>query len=65
MITGLRAHDNNYGTTVLQLFLDAVAVHGLPSRCRGEHGWENILVAEFMEGPEGRGPNRASYIFGK
>jgi hypothetical protein len=45
--------------------MDAAAVHGVPSRVRGDHGWENILVAEWMEGPNGPGPNRGSYIWGK
>ncbi|KAK7012546.1 hypothetical protein R3P38DRAFT_2550320, partial [Favolaschia claudopus] len=43
LITGLRASDNNHGSTVLMLFLDAAALYGAPSRMRGDHGVENIV----------------------
>jgi hypothetical protein len=48
LITGLRASDNNLASTVLDLFLNAVAVYGVPSRLRGDHGVENLLVAAWM-----------------
>ncbi|KAJ7501271.1 hypothetical protein B0H11DRAFT_1713617, partial [Mycena galericulata] len=34
-VLGIRVHDNNRGTSVLQLFLDAITMHGCPSRMRG------------------------------
>jgi hypothetical protein len=63
LITGLRASDNNMGTTVLDLFLSAVRVYGVPSCLRGDHGVENILTAAWME--ENRGVRRGSYIWGR
>jgi len=62
-ITGIRAHNNNRAETVLKLFLELVKHHGLPSRGRGDHGGENILVAEYME--NARGKDRGSYIWGR
>jgi hypothetical protein len=63
LITGLRASNNNRAATVLQLFLDAVSVYGVPSRLRGDHGTENLAVAAWME--EHRGLRRGSYIWGR
>jgi hypothetical protein len=63
LITGLRASDNNMGNTVLDLFLQAAQVYGVPSRLRGDHGTENIAVATWME--EYRGTRRGSYIWGR
>jgi len=62
-ITGIRAHNNNRAETVLQLFLDLIKQHGVPSRTRGDHGGENILVARHME--EVRSAGRGSYIWGR
>jgi hypothetical protein len=62
-VTGIRAHNNNRAKTVLKLFEELVGVHGLPSRCRGDHGRENVMVADYIE--EMRGPNRGSYIWGR
>lgn len=62
-VTGIRVNTNNRAATVLELFLEAVAKHGVPSRVRGDHGTENIRVAEWME--ETRGLNRGSYIWGR
>ena len=63
MITGLRASDNNRAYTVLDLFLDAAEVYGVPSRLRGDHGLENLRVAEWME--DRCGTRRGSYIWGR
>ncbi|KAF7297059.1 hypothetical protein MIND_00938700 [Mycena indigotica] len=62
-VTGLRVHNNNRSYTVLRLFLEAVAQYGAPSRVRGDHGVENVKVAEAME--QFRGSGRGSYIFGR
>jgi hypothetical protein len=62
-IVGLRAHNNNRAATVLSFFLDIISVHGCPSRVRGDHGVENVRVADYME--EKMGPDRGSYIWGR
>ena len=61
-ITGLRASTNNYASTVLDLFLDAKAKYGMPSRMRGDRGGENIDVAMYVVAR--RGPNRGSFLWG-
>jgi hypothetical protein len=48
---------------VLDVFLDAVAKHGLPNRVRGDHGTENVRVAAYMIQQCGDG--RGSYIWGR
>ena len=48
---------------MLDLFLGLIEVHGLPSRVRGDHGVENLLVAAYMG--EVRGEGRGSYIWGR
>ena len=63
LITGLRASDNNLGDTVLDLFLTAAHTYGVPSRIRGDHGVENILLTAWME--LYRGGQRGSYIWGR
>lgn len=63
LITGLRASNNNWGETVLDLFLEACRLYGVPSRLRGDHGVENLLVAAWME--THRGLRRGSYIWGR
>lgn len=63
LVVGIRASDNNRADTVLKLFLDAIPIHGTPSRVRGDHGVENVRVAEWME--ENQGGGRGSYIWGR
>ena len=62
-VTGFRVSDNNRASTVFDVFHEAIAEHGVPSRVRGDHGGENVQVAEFMEAY--RGPGRGSYIWGR
>jgi hypothetical protein len=61
-ITGIRVSNNNRAATVLDVFMHATRNWGVPSRVRGDHGGENIKVAEWME--ENRGRGRGSYIWG-
>lgn len=63
LVTGIRASNNNRSQTVLDLFMDAIGTYGLPSRVRGDHGIENLLVAVYME--ETLGIERGSYIWGR
>ena len=63
LITGLRASDNNRGDTVFNVFQHAAHVYGVPSRLRGDHRTENIIVATWME--ENCGSRRGSYIWGR
>jgi hypothetical protein len=63
LITGLRASDNNLSQTVMDVFWAAAEVYGVPSRMRGDHGVENLILAAFME--EVRGTRRGSYIWGR
>ncbi|KAG6852689.1 hypothetical protein C0991_009875 [Blastosporella zonata] len=62
-VTGIRASNNNLSETVLQVFQDAMDAHGMPSRMRGDHGTENVLVAQLIEELQGIG--RGSYIWGR
>ncbi|XP_044765890.1 uncharacterized protein LOC123322112 isoform X2 [Coccinella septempunctata] len=59
----LKCLTNNTSNSVLHLFEEGVREFGLPSRVRGDHGTENILVAEFML--QRRGCNRGSFITGR
>lgn len=63
LVTGIRVSNNNRAHTVLDLFLEATSSHGVPSRVRGDHGTENLRVAECME--DRRGVERGSYIWGR
>ncbi|KAJ8088216.1 hypothetical protein PM082_013767 [Marasmius tenuissimus] len=63
MVTGIQASNNNRAATVLDVFLEAIQIHGCPSRVRGDHGTENGMVCEFMETLRGTG--RGSYLYGK
>lgn len=63
LLTSIRASNNNRASTVLDLFHAAISVHGTPSRVRGDHGTENLEVAEYME--DLFGVDRGSYIWGR
>lgn len=63
MVTAFRVSNNNRAETVLDVFLEGTRTHGVPSRVRGDHGGENVLVAQYME--DVRGPGRGSYIWGR
>lgn len=63
LLLGIRVHSNNRASTVLKLFEDTARVFGYPSRVRGDHGTENLLVAGRME--QVRGLDRGSYIWGR
>ena len=60
----LKASTNNLARTVLNLFLNAIAVEGgfWPSRIRVDYGVENVMVCDAMI--EKRGAGRGSYIAG-
>ncbi|GBE88207.1 hypothetical protein SCP_1300210 [Sparassis crispa] len=62
-VIGIRVHNNNRASTVLNLFLDAMDRYGVPSRVRGDHGTENLGVAQWME--DCKGLDRGSYIWGR
>ena len=61
----LQCSTNNRAATVLDIFLQAVSTHGLPSRVRGDMGVENVDKARYMfEHPLG-GTDRGSFVTGK
>ena len=60
-VVGIQVSPNNQAATVFNLFLRATAEHGTPFHVRGDHGVENVLVADYMEGI--RGPR--GYIWGR
>ncbi|XP_031343118.1 uncharacterized protein LOC116177155 [Photinus pyralis] len=63
LIIYLKCLPDNTSQSVLNLFKIGVEKFGLPVRVRGDHGTENILVAEYMLNE--RGINRGSYITGR
>lgn len=46
LVTAIGCHSNNRALTVLALFERAVAIHSFPSRVWGDHGTENVRVAQ-------------------
>lgn len=61
----LHASNNNRAETVLECFVKAVEVYGLPSRVRCDKGGENVRVSEYMLCHPERGPDRGSCITGR
>lgn len=59
----LKCAGDNTASTVLDAFVEAVRLYGLPSRVRGDRGGENTKVADFMIAH--RGLNRSSFICGR
>ncbi|KAF4590092.1 hypothetical protein EYR38_009390 [Pleurotus pulmonarius] len=62
-VVGIQVSSNNSAQTVLDVFINAVEVHGIPSRVRADYGTENVLVAALMEAL--KGVDRGSYIWGR
>lgn len=62
LITYLKCSNNNRSDTVLDNFVLATQVFGIPSRVRTDKGGENVKVWDFME--QNRGSSRNSYITG-
>ena len=60
-VVGIQVNPNNRAVTVFNLFQHATATHGTPHHVRGDHGVENVLVADYMESARGPG----SYIWGR
>uniref|UniRef100_A0A9J7Y1B1 Integrase core domain-containing protein n=1 Tax=Cyprinus carpio carpio TaxID=630221 RepID=A0A9J7Y1B1_CYPCA len=59
----LKVADNNRSDTHLAFFNEAVNEHGFPLRVRGDHGGENVGIAELMFSVRGTDIN--SFIAGK
>ncbi len=60
-VTGIRVSGNNWQRTILNLFLKAIRLWGVPMRCRGDHGIENTMVAQWMYNYRGTD----GYIWGR
>uniref|UniRef100_A0A1A8QJP1 Integrase core domain-containing protein n=1 Tax=Nothobranchius rachovii TaxID=451742 RepID=A0A1A8QJP1_9TELE len=61
----LKVADNNRADTHLAFFSEAVNEHGFPLRVRGDHGRENVGVAELLFSVRGTDTNSNSFIAGK
>ena len=61
-ITGLCSSTNNWASTVLNMFIEVILEHGVPSRVHGDRGGENRDVSILMILL--RGLNRASFMWG-
>ena len=61
-MTGLHASSNNQAETVLDMFINAILDHGVPSRVRGDRGGENQDVSILMILL--RGLNCVSFMWG-
>jgi len=63
LITYLKCSNNNCSETVLNNFVQATQMFGIPSRVRTDYGGKNVKVWDFME--QQRGSGRNSYIAGR
>jgi hypothetical protein len=63
LIVGLRARNNNRAVTVEATFHEARRRHGTPRRVRGDHGRENLRVAQWQFARHGLGTG--AYIWGR
>lgn len=48
LVVFLQASTNNQASTVYGYFINAIGVHGLPSRIRTDQGRENISIVGHM-----------------
>ena len=63
LVTYLKCSNNNRSNTVLESFVQATEIYGVPSRVHTDNGGENVKVWDYME--YHRGPGRNSFISGK
>lgn len=61
LVPAIRVSNNNRSATVLDVLHEGTDVFGWPRRIRGDHGTENVLVAQMMEERHGVG----AYIWGR
>ncbi|KAF4569538.1 hypothetical protein EYR36_009332 [Pleurotus pulmonarius] len=62
-VVAIQVSSNNTACTVLDVFIDAIKTHGIPSRVHADYGTENLLVAALMESLKGL--EHGSYIWGR
>ena len=62
-IIGIHASSSNTAQTLLELFLNIIKEFGCPYRVWGDRGAENVDLCTWMI--MYRGPNRASFMWGK
>ena len=62
LVTYIKCSNNNCASTVLSLFIQAVAEFGVPSRVRSDQGVENVDIARWML--THMGVNRGSILTG-
>ena len=65
MLVYSHCSNNNKASTVLDLFQEAVAEYGLPSRVRCDKVCDNLDMARYIILHPSRGPGRGNVIVGK
>jgi hypothetical protein len=63
MIVGMRVRNNNRAVTVEETFHEARRLYGSPRRVRGDHGCENLRVAQWQF--RRYGLHTGAYIWGR